>query len=140
MSRSGYTDDGDTVQLWRRAVDAAVAGKRGQAFLREMLAALDALPNKRLISGELVCDGECCALGAVALKRGTDVGGLDSEDSWELGDTFGIARSMAAEIMYMNDERYDEHTPEERFVAIRRWVAKKIAVQPGELVSFEDES
>jgi len=133
MSRSGYTDDCDNVCLWRAAVDSALRGRRGQAFLREMLTALDALPAKRLIQGELVCEGECCALGAVALKRGTDISNLDTEDPWELGETFGIARAMAAEVMYMNDERNYRKTPEERFEAMRRWIAESIAVQPEEL-------
>lgn len=43
MSRSGYSDDCDHIELWRAAVDAAVSGKRGQAFLRELLGALDAM-------------------------------------------------------------------------------------------------
>lgn len=42
---------------WRGAVASAIRGKRGQAFLREMLAALDAMPEKRLIAGSLVFDG-----------------------------------------------------------------------------------
>src|SRR5690348_13620283 len=113
MSRSGYTDDCDNVCLWRAAVDSALHGKRGQAFLREMLAALDALPNKRLIVNELVSDGECCALGAVALKRGTDVAAVDTYDPDQLSDVFGIAPAMAAEIMWINDERRAA-TPEER--------------------------
>src|SRR5262245_16738600 len=34
---------------WRGAVHAAIFGKRGQAFLTELLAALDALPEKKLL-------------------------------------------------------------------------------------------
>jgi len=47
MSRSGYSDDCDdqwSLICWRGAVKSAIRGKRGQAFLKEMLAALDALP------------------------------------------------------------------------------------------------
>ena len=61
MSRSGYVDDMcDEWALirYRGAVKSAIRGKRGQAFLREMLAALDAMPEKRLISGALVFDGQ----------------------------------------------------------------------------------
>lgn len=58
MSRSGYSDDydGDNWDLirWRGAVTSAIRGKRGQAFLREALAALDAMPEKQLIAGDLV--------------------------------------------------------------------------------------
>ena len=61
MSRAGYTDDMDDYWSWiryRGAVRSAIRGRRGQAFLKEMLAALDALPEKRLITEDLVIDGE----------------------------------------------------------------------------------
>lgn len=61
MSRSGlYEDDGDdplAFGRWRAQVKSATRGKRGQAFLKDMLAALDAMPDKRLIAGDLVFDG-----------------------------------------------------------------------------------
>lgn len=61
MSRSGlYEYDGDdplTYGRWRAQVKSAINGKRGQAFLTDLLAALDALPEKRLIAGDLVFDG-----------------------------------------------------------------------------------
>lgn len=56
MSRSGYNDDEiDMLALgrWRAQVRSATRGKRGQRLLRDMLAALDAMPEKRLIAGEL---------------------------------------------------------------------------------------
>lgn len=61
MSRSGYVDD--MCDEWamiryRGAVKSAIRGKRGQAFLREMLAALDAMPEKRLTAGALIFDGQ----------------------------------------------------------------------------------
>ena len=60
MSRSGYVDGDDDQWAsirYRGAVKSAIRGRRGQAFLREMLAALDAMPEKRLIAGDLVFDG-----------------------------------------------------------------------------------
>lgn len=58
MSRSGYSEDWDgenwTFIRWRGAVKSALRGKRGQAFLREALAALDAMPEKRLITHDLI--------------------------------------------------------------------------------------
>ena len=51
MSRSGYTDDFDdqwALIRWRGAVTSAIRGKRGQEFLREMAAAMDAMPEKSL--------------------------------------------------------------------------------------------
>ena len=126
MNRSGYSDDGDQWQLikWRGAVTSALRGKRGQAFLREMVDALDALPVKRLIQNELEAGGEVCALGAVGARRGTPMTGLDPEDSDLIAEVFGISRAMACELMYLNDEgkeRYNE-TPEQRFDRMRKWV------------------
>ena len=45
MSRSGYSDDDEDGRLamWRGAVQSAIRGKRGQAALRELLTALDAM-------------------------------------------------------------------------------------------------
>jgi hypothetical protein len=51
MSRSGYTDDVEYSWrsiMWRGRVVSAIRGKRGQALLRDLLAALDAMPDKRL--------------------------------------------------------------------------------------------
>lgn len=61
MSRSGLHEDDYydplTYGRWRAQVRSATRGKRGQSFLKDMLAALDAMPDKRLIAGELVFDG-----------------------------------------------------------------------------------
>lgn len=60
MSRSGYTDDCDdnwAIICYRGALKSAMRGKKGQAFLKELLAALDAMPRKRLIREHLEIDG-----------------------------------------------------------------------------------
>jgi len=142
MSRSGYVDDCEGLSLWRQAVANAINGKRGQAFLRETLAALDAMPVKRLITSELVgAQGECCTLGAVAIRREMDVEGIDYDDPEDVGKAFGISRAMAAEIEWMNDEfpfntlwpRRTPETPEERWARMRAWVVRQIRVTEGEL-------
>ena len=51
MSRHGYSEDGDSdfpVALYRGRVASAIRGKRGQKMLKELLAALDAMPTKEL--------------------------------------------------------------------------------------------
>ena len=56
MSRSGYHDDLDDPLAhgrWRARVASATRGKRGQKLLRDLLAALDAMPEKRLIADEI---------------------------------------------------------------------------------------
>lgn len=112
MSRSGYTDDNDDPLAhgrWRSAVKRALEGRRGQSLLRELLQALDEMPDKRLWPGSFATvDGEFCTLGVLGAKRGTkmdDLGDADYGCEPELvAQRFGIAPAMAAEIMYMNDE------------------------------------
>lgn len=135
MSRSGYSDDwgGNEWQYirWRGAVTSALRGKRGQAFLRELLAALDALPEPRLVASAMERDGDYCALGSVARARGEMLvlpdpdyeWGYDREGRRTIAEHFGIASAMAAEIMYENDEgTWNPETPEHRFLRMRAWV------------------
>ena len=133
MSRSGYTGDiEDQWQLirWRGAVASAIRGKRGQAFLREMLVALDKIENRRLVANELKSPmfSEVCALGAVAVARGLDVSDLDPEDHESVAGVFGIRHALACEIMWVNDEGgiRGRETEEERYERVRRWVEKQI--------------
>lgn len=158
MSRSGYMEDCDDVLAagrWRAAVNSAIRGRRGQAFLKELLAALDAMPDKRLVRESLkvdgtqcqygdadvivgadeLCDGSgtaapmgaVCTLGAIGESRGLDMSGLDPENSEAVAHVFGIADAMTREIVYWNDEggNYRE-TPEERWVRMRAWVESAI--------------
>jgi len=131
MSRSGYSEDCENLELYRNAVERALKGKRGQKFLRAMAAALDAMPEKTLIADELVdANGDCCALGAVCKARNLDLVGVDYFDSHYVGKVLGIAPAMAAEIAYMNDEWWDKwnnpETPPERWARMRAWVAAQI--------------
>lgn len=141
MSRSGYSDDCDNLGLWRQTVRRAIEGKRGQKLLRELEAALIALPNKRLVDYAVAIpeQGEVCALGAVALKRRLDKG-MDRTaaleeiaeqfpegcEASELCDEFDIAEAMAREITYINDERERHETPEQRYDSVLGWVRSKI--------------
>lgn len=150
MSRSGYSEDMDDVLehgRWRGVVASTIRGKRGQAFLREMLAAMDAMPEKRLVTGDLERDGEVCAIGSVGRARGLNMSKIDPEDYDAVAHRFGVATPLAQEIVYMNDEgwyfstnekgyiRHDENgksirlSPEERFDKMRAWVVSKIKEQ-----------
>lgn len=107
MSRSGYTDDCEDqwdLIRWRGAVASATRGARGQAMLRELLTALDAMPIKELIAGELQADGEFCALGVLGASRGKDLIGIDPYDRETVAAEFDIAEALAAEVMHINDE------------------------------------
>lgn len=135
MSRSGYCDscEGWELIMWRGAVESALKGRRGQAFLKEMLAAMDAMPVKRLIAHDLVRpNGEVCAIGSVAVARGTDLSGVEPEcdDSQELANRMGIARAMVKEIEFINDDDFcyesASETPEQRFARVYKWVKEQI--------------
>jgi hypothetical protein len=86
----------------------ARSAARGQAFLRELLAALDAMPDKRLTTGELQADGDFCSLGVVGQARGLDLSKIDTENWEQLSREFGISEAMAREIMWENDESVDD--------------------------------
>ncbi len=137
MGRSGYTEwDGDdqwAMIRWAGAIASAFRGRRGQAFLREMLSAMDALPAKRLMPNVLVSEEGCCAMGSVAVARGQDVSAVDPEVRGGVGAAFGIAEAMVAEIAYENDEGvYRDETPEQRWQRMRTWTAKQIAKEAGD--------
>lgn len=136
MSRSGYSDDLDPLDLgrWRGRVASATRGKRGQAFFEELLAALDALPEKRLIAEDLEAPAtgmpfaerrDVCALGSVGRARGLDMSNLDPYDRDTIADKFGMTYVLACEVMYMNDE-CERETPEARFARMRKWVEAQI--------------
>jgi hypothetical protein len=154
MSRSGYSDDfGDDDPLalgrYRAQVNSAIRGKRGQALLRELLAALDAMPEKRLVAGELEADGQFCALGVVGQARGLNLANIDTYDVESLGPKFNIAEQLAREIMWVNDESVAgwewvrsglpypnewkrievTNAAERRFQIVREWVAKHISAE-----------
>lgn len=140
MSRSGYSDDIDNWQMikWRGIVASAIRGRRGQAMLRDLLAALDAMPEKALIVHGLETeDGDVCALGALAKARGIDISKLDPDEPQGIAAIFDIATPLAQEIVYLNDEyfyrRWDESaknmvdvTPEARWAGMRAWCASQI--------------
>lgn len=157
MSRSGYSDDCDGWALirWRGAVAAAIRGRRGQSFLRELAEALDAMPAKRLIAEELEADGEFCALGCIGARRGLDLRAINPENREAVALAFGIPPALAAEIMFENDDDFiswewvevcgpmrpgEQHRPtirqevgnaeELRWHKVRKWVESHLAPVP----------
>lgn len=150
MTRSNYTSDADNLAMWRGQVASAIRGRRGQKFLRDLIAALDAMPERRLIKHELEKDGEVCAIGALGKVRGISMTELDPEDTQEVANAFDIAHQLAAEVVYMNDEYFDftydvpnpdlrsgqprtlrrDYTPEERWTLMRGWAAEHITPEP----------
>lgn len=152
MSRSGYCDDwdGDGLpwQFYRHAVDLAIKGKRGQAFLKELAKEMDAMPERALISGHLVTpDGACCTMGVICRARNIDLTGIDQSDARAIAPKVDIAGCLAAEIAHKNDGEEDEYTdsedretPQDRWERMRKWVGDQLGELPrvmtGEI--FED--
>lgn len=130
MSRSNYTEDGDnnwSLIRWRGAVTSAIKGSRGQDCLRDLITALDAMPEKELIANELQENGRTCALGALGLVRGLDLEAVDPEDSDEVAKLFGIAPALAREIVYKNDEgAWSPETAEDRWRRMRAWAVSQL--------------
>lgn len=112
MSRSGYSDDLDNWSMikWRGQVASAIRGARGQKCLIDMLAALDSMPVKELVTSELEDEyGNVCALGALGKTRGMNLSLLDPEEPEAVAAAFNIAPQLAQEIVFENDEgRYDK--------------------------------
>lgn len=139
MSRSGYNEDfgsdGDyPLALYRGTVERAAKGKRGQRFFRDLINALDAMPEKRLIKNSLVEADGVCALGAVAQKRSIDVSAIDTEDyehHQQLSGMLDIAWQLVAEVEYMNDEMWQigRETPEQRWERMRHWAESNLVSQ-----------
>lgn len=136
MSRSGYSDDCDgeiPMALYRQAVHRAATGYRGQHLLRKLRDALDAMPSKRLIVGNIKDEaGQVCALGALdPTAPAYDADDYDdAEHPRKLAQHFNIAPALASEIVYMNDEyngwTLRSETPEQRWTRMRAWVEQQI--------------
>lgn len=134
MSRSGYDDYGDAdypelaMINWRGAVTSAIRGKRGQAFLREMKAAMDAMPEKRLIAQEFDTPEGVCAIGSVTRARNLDMSKVDPEDYDTVAAIVNIAPALVREIEWENDEgsHRGKEDPEKRFTRVYQWVCSQI--------------
>jgi len=134
MNRSGYDDGIDDTWQWimyRGRVASALRGLRGQTLLREALVALDAMPDKRLVSGEFQEGGSYCVLGAVGAARGIDMHDwkekLYDEDYTAVAAHFNIANVMLREVMWVNDDgnkwKEDEAA---RWVRVREWIVEQL--------------
>ena len=128
MNRSGYSDDGDNWQLikWRGQVASSIRGKRGQAFLRELVEALDAMPEKRLIADDLQSGDNVCAIGSVGVRRGIDMSKFDPDDYDGIAASFGITHQLVREIEWMNDDGLWRATPERRWQFMRDWAVSQL--------------
>jgi hypothetical protein len=154
--RINYCDEEDRpgqFALWDANCRRSLNGKAGQRALRELEAALLALPDKRLIRGSLV-DGQggVCAIACYANYKGVDLSKFDPEDeSDEVGIAAGMPHLVAWKVVALNDVVFDtvwevahgpvqrghgvykggiplvrDMTPEERYVAVLKWVRTQL--------------
>lgn len=130
--RSGYTDDwdgdGPPPEFYEQAVIRAFNGRRGRAAMRELLSALDAMPDKRLTDGQIQDSEGCmCTMGVLAASRGMDLARVPY-DPRELAAEVGLAQAMVREIISVNDDDFSwrEETPEARWKRVRAWVASQV--------------
>lgn len=127
MSRCGYSYELEPLVLgrWRGRVASAIRGARGQKLLRDTLAALDDMPDKRLIAEELEYNNEFCTLGAVLHFLGNDPTTFDPEDHDAIGEALDVPPCLVQEIEYLNDE-HAPSDPEKRWKYMRDKVAALI--------------
>lgn len=154
--RLNYSDEEDRpgqFALWNANCQRSLKGKAGQRELRELKAALLALPEKRLIHGLLTdTDGGVCAIACYAKHKGVDLSEFDPEDeSDEVGIAAGMPRLVAWKVVELNDIQLDtvwevahgpiqrghgvykggipfirDMTPEERYEKVLAWVQKQL--------------
>jgi len=133
MGRSFNVNEEGNYGLWKGRVLAAARGKNGRAVLQELKDALLALPEKRLIEGDVITsEGDVCAVGALALHRKRasfpefteqqiveevlkDAGGLDGEETADFGELLGMKWCLSWTIAWANDDYYSQLSDEDRY-------------------------
>ncbi len=130
--RLSYSEEEDypgQFGLWQGNCKRSLKGKDGQAELKELRAALLALPEKRLIHGSLIdADGEVCAVGAYARYKGLNLSKFDPEsDTDDVGIEAGMPKLVAWKVVEMNDMELDTETPEKRYEKMLTWVESQLA-------------
>ena len=138
MSRSGFIEDDGGYEfsfLNEGRVVRAIRGKRGQRALVDFVDALDAMPEQKLIRGSFSNKCGVCSLGALAAHRGVDVADLnksdddDPVDKVEAGKRLDIAPSLAAEVMWQNDDCWTVQSTRQRWTRMRQWAVSKLLPQ-----------
>jgi hypothetical protein len=152
--RLNYSEDEDFTgqfALWEANTERSIAGKRGQAALRELEAALVAMPRKRLIR-EAVADaqtGDVCAVGALSLsiqiRQGVDpkealarleaIDPDDTEGTTGEAERLGIPRMVAWRLVALNDLELEDRFATAEGPMLMKWLGYQY--QAGYRVSVE---
>lgn len=139
--RSGYVEaddiDPDVLEHQRAALRSLLRSERGQAFVRRLAAALDAMAVKELASGALVRDGQCCAMGALCRAEGIEPLDLVVAERLQSDDTIRVS-TLREEIAELLQQGYDPDEDDDGFFADLEQQAGQVAAErlniPGELV------
>ena len=142
MSRFWEDESDDPLDYARyeAAKRSTLRGRRGQAFLRELVAALDALPRPELSEGALGDrrTGCVCALGAIALAQGDSFDDLAKDNgNWSLDETaerYSISPTLANEIISANDDWRDGNAVNvrrSRWRHVRAWAVHHL-IEPAQ--------
>lgn len=140
MSRLLYNDDDCSPSeegLQKGWFLSTIRGQRGQRFLRELVAALDALPTPELSSGALedAKTGCCCAFGAVRRLRGPENVKLwfhpEEEDMTpnHLAEPFGVSQTLAWAVVQANEDMNEsnaEQARRHRWAEVRAWAVRHL--------------
>ncbi len=129
--RISYTEDeefGGQFELWQANCMRSLKGKVGQRELRELRAALLALPEKRLVCGLLEsADGEMCAIAAYGKHKGVDLSEFDLDyDNDKVGIAGGMPSLVAWKVVEMNDVEFSHVSREGRYERMLAWVESLI--------------
>jgi hypothetical protein len=145
--RGDWTSDDENAispGLWRVNLERSLYSPKGQATLRDLEAALLALPVKRLVGNDLAADGTVCAIGALeAYIRVIKYGWtweevlssmqeeyVEEDDGNALtvqtGRRHGFSTMAASEVAMQNDEVCSGMPPEERYEYMLMWTRRYI--------------
>ncbi len=106
MSRINYTEEEERpgqFALWHANIRRQMFSQRGQRVLRDMEAALLAMPEKRLINGYVAHEGEVCAVGSYVAHKRT----LAQQKPWA-----EVVAEMEAHDLEWNGPYADEADPD----------------------------
>lgn len=143
MSRSGFyeVDDWDrdlilAIGRVQARIASARRGKRGQAFLRKALAALDQMEDKRLAGGTFGVSGGCmCIMSSIATETGK-AAAIEGYDKYcgevvcqRLARGFDVAHVLIQDLVWQNDE-IAPSDPVARWVFMRGEIERAIDDKP----------
>jgi len=107
------------------SLERSINSKRGQAFLRELILALNALPEKILIYGDFENSDGYCVMGACLKYRNLNVREIDDSNEG-LGSIFNIHTEFIEKVIDVNDSPRIIETQTKRWHRVRDWAVSNL--------------